>query len=490
MKDFNTDTSDWSLVIHRVTTSTAEIWVGTINSDLKMPERARIRLIEDGEELRSISISKEEWKRPFRKITKQRFYCLHRFERLVSGKAYEVAFDRYVNLEDAEGESFWQCLQEGKFKTLPDTLPTPEEGALTIGLASCFYPHRDGGRAAASFKALYERGRPADQPDVTFFSGDQVYLDIGFDSLSPVPKEIANRIANDYAKNWKMLGSIHKRGANWMLPDDHEYWNDYPNYKTLIPQLQMLRVKKIRDAWTVNAKDGVKNIQRSPVVEQFTIADKVSVCMADLRSFRDSVGFIDKPNFDNLCAWAESLTMPGILLLPQPLIVRRNKSEANLRTFDKQYRALLSALASSGHDVVLLSGDVHFGRVATVPLGTGSARLIEIVSSPLSNLTGLNGIATSKPVALPEEFPPYTTIPNWPKQKVIYSTDRNVPTHRGRLLSSYPKTRTAEHFMTVALQEVGGRVRLTAKAWMARQRVNPGYLPKQCLKKPYQTILN
>jgi len=44
-------------------------------------------------------------------------------------------------------------------------------------------------------------------------SGDQVYLNIGFDSPSLRPSEIRERIADDYAEHWQALGSILSRGA-------------------------------------------------------------------------------------------------------------------------------------------------------------------------------------------------------------------------------------------------------------------------------------
>ena len=44
----------------------------------------------------------------------------------------------------------------------------------------------------------------------------------------------------------------------------------------------------------------------------------------------------------------------------------------------------LAALGSKGHDIVVMSGDVHYGRVVSVTLGTPQgATLYEVVSSPL-----------------------------------------------------------------------------------------------------------
>ena len=51
------------------------------------------------------------------------------------------------------------------------------------------------------------------------------------------------RVAEDYAKHWQALGSMLARGGSWMLPDDHEFWNDYPFYDSLLPTLFMLKLK-------------------------------------------------------------------------------------------------------------------------------------------------------------------------------------------------------------------------------------------------------
>ena len=61
--------------------------------------------------------------------------------------------------------------------------------------------------------------------------GDQVYLDIGLDSLSPRTNELRQRVTEDHAKHWQALGSMLARGGIWILPDDHEYWNN-PHFTT------------------------------------------------------------------------------------------------------------------------------------------------------------------------------------------------------------------------------------------------------------------
>ncbi len=149
-------------------------------------------------------------------------------------------------------------------------------------------------------------------------------------------------------------------------------------------------------------------------------------------------------------------------------------------------------MESSGHDVVVMSGDVHFGRIAETRLGQGG-RLIEVISSPLSNLTGLNGVATAKPKFKPDLFPDNNSakILGWTPAQVIYEKKlQAVSVKRGFLLSAYPRARTREHFMTLGFQRAeGGGVSLTAQAWRVRERKGPLNLPVPDFAKPFKVVL-
>ena len=178
-----TDTSKWALAIHRVSETTAEVWVGALFPTLVMPLKARVRLIMPNGRVRTRNISRRDWKRPFRN-TKQRFFAVIKFRQLKPNTHYKVEFHRHVEPLNNVRPASWQHLRSGQFDTLPVRLPTENQTPFTIGIGSCFYDHRDGGQAASAYQALYERGPDNYRPDITFLTGDQVYLDIGFDSLS------------------------------------------------------------------------------------------------------------------------------------------------------------------------------------------------------------------------------------------------------------------------------------------------------------------
>ena len=488
---FTTDTSQWTLAVHRVTDTSAEVWVGTLFPTLKMPDLAKVVLVApDGSE-QVQEIQRDDWQRPFRYM-RQRFYHVCQFSGLTPGQHYQVRFYRMVNSVVGILPDYWQDLRSGYFDTLPASIPGVGEKPFVIGLGSCFFRNRDGGHAASSYKALYERGADGARPDVTFLVGDQVYLDIGFDSLSMIPKEIRQRIADDYAENWRALGSFLNRGATWMLPDDHEYWNDYPFYDSPLPTLLALKLDSVRRAWTRAARDGVDNIQRTKPVEFINIGAELSVCLADLRTYRSKHRVMPSAEFRKILDWARGLTGPGVLVVPQPLIVEKNNLERNLLSWPKQYSELLQALASSGHDILLLSGDVHFGRVATVEIGDQGGRLIEVIASPLSNLTGFNGLATAVWKNTPRRFPDPEVIqvPGVPARKVEYDRAFKVSTRKGHPLSFvYPCDRTSEHFMTLAFQRnASGALVLSVEAWRARER-GRGNLPVKDFARSFRTTL-
>ena len=487
-----TNTSVWSLVVQRVTATTVEVWVGTLFPTLKKPLHARVVLtLPDGKK-RTKRITTAQWQRPFDKM-KQRFYCVCTFTNLQADTHYTLSFERRIEQVGTLVPQSWQKLRKGQFKTLPLRVPLKGKKPFTIALASCFYNHRDGGRAAEAYKALYERGPENVKPDVTFLTGDQVYLDIGFDSLSFVSSEIRQRIADDYAQHWRALGSILSRGGTWMLPDDHEYWNDYPFYKSVIPTLQALRISAVRKAWDAAAQDGVRHVQRCPDVEVMTLGQDLSVCFADFRSYRDEEQLMPDEMFKKVVQWAEGLQSPGILVSPQPLIVEK-EMERNLLSYQEQYAALLKALSLSGHDVVLLSGDVHFGRIASVKLGDSGSRLIEIIASPLSNLTYLDGIATDKPKSTPKKFPSsqVAKLNSWQPQNVNYHDKVfQVSTKKGSFFSAYPKERTREHFMTISLSRLAnGRVELAADAWRVREHKGSKRLPVKDFARSFKVSLS
>lgn len=457
----------WSLVIQRVSQTRAQIWVGTLDPDMQKPERAYVELIDANGQHLSQDIHQKDWKRPFRYVNK-RFYRLVEFDNLKSDTHYNVEFYRqppalYRKHLDK------QLLKSGEFKTLPDALPTDSDHPFTVAFGSCFYDDRDGGQAASSYRALYKRGSSNVRPNISFHTGDQVYLDVGFDSLSPIRSEIRNRIAGDYLRHWTLLSDFFTHGGTWMLADDHEYWNDYPFYDTFNPYLLAIRIDAIRHTWEKAAIDGVQNVQQIRPIETFNIGE-LSFCLADVRTERHKDGFLSDASFKTLDRWARNLTGPGVLVMSQPLFDKPSDTR-NLLSYPKQYAALLDALGSTGQNIVLLCGDAHFGRIATTTLGPKKGQLIEVISSPLSNLTSLTSLANEVPDTEPGQFP-HASIPlDWQPTNITHKKGWAVSIKQWWEHSAYWRNRTTEHFMTASFnKEADGTIKLVVNAWRVRER--------------------
>ena len=103
---------------------------------------------------------------------------------------------------------------------------------------------------------------------------------------------------------------------------------------------------------------------------------------------RDESDFMRASDLNSVEAWVHGLRGPGVLVVGQPLLqsttgfLRGSFFDWNLPDYD-QYRRLTTIIGQCAHSLVVLTGDVHYGRVASSPLRSG-AELIEIISSPMS----------------------------------------------------------------------------------------------------------
>lgn len=478
-------TSRYSLVIHEVTTDSVRVWVGALHPSIAKPRNWRlvVKQVDDGfshendtavevpnATVEHLSENGDVWQRPFDQLNK-RFYKVQTIGGLAAGQDYIVEFQ-------VRQENQWQVLETAFLTTLPSALPTSAKSPFTVGIGSCFYTKHDGGRAGRAYEALYKSKQY--KPDIKFLAGDQVYVDIGL-GLFPLDEEdCQTRIADDYAESWELLRSILRRGGTWLLPDDHEYWNNYPFMEGFNPYLITLKLNdSFRQRWAAAAQMGVDAIQQNQLIRTFTIGNDLSFCVADFRSQRSQVaeeGFIPSPSFNQLKAWVDNLTTPGVLVIPQPLIATEgNDVDANLTDWP-QYEQLLSAMQNGSHDIVVLTGDVHYGRVAEVKIGNSNNKLVEVITSPISNLSEHDGIAADTP-DLKEKHFPVVDLPSISKQPINYLGKITTISQWWDL--RFPVKRTTEHFMTVDFYRDGGGVKMKLHAWNARETVKRSGLPKK-----------
>lgn len=280
--------------------------------------------------------------------------------------------------------------------TLPDALPRKPDPPYTILLASCFASFRDKVGAAGSNVA----GLPDEfRPHLKFLCGDQVYLDNPWYEILPRTRAgLAQRFLDKYLETWVPSGGrtglsqLLAEGSTYFLADDHEFWNNHPNWGPLVAS----RSERGRDDWRAVAASLYQTFQALPgqdvkQAQQFRIGP-LEVYVFDTRFGRQegNAEYMDPTEHAGLLRWLDEGTAPGVLVLGAPLFTKpagwfssrfADRSLANYA----QYGELAQALLATRRPILALTGDVHFGRYATAKDDFANrAKLVEIAASPLS----------------------------------------------------------------------------------------------------------
>lgn len=479
----------WNIVVHDVGVDFANIWIGTLDRNLQKPGRLIIRVCDIKKNLiNELSVEKNHWRRPFRHL-KQRFYTLLKIENLEPNQHYHLTFFA-VNGEQ-------ECplpMANAEFDTLGRSLNDYTDG-LNIAIGSCFAEQFDDGSVSHSYQALYKKQLAALSPHLTFLMGDQVYLDVGIDSLHVNPSEIRERIASDYAQHWSALHGIFQCGATWFLADDHEFWNNYPFHSSLNPFLQALHFGSVRNIWRQTARDGVNNIQNVKPVRFINIGRDLSFCLADFRTKRTAKKLLQSEYFEQILNWITQLTAPGVLVVSQPIFDEVGNDDMKLPNY-QQYKELLKAIQHAQHDVLVLAGDLHIGRIASFQfnkpgtLDEPGRTLHEVVASPLSNLNGPTSLAarTTCEKSRPDSFPP-EPISGITTKTICYPERWSISNEFKVADLRYFKDRTKEHFSTLNFQKVKTGLEVSVRAWCVRDYNTKEGLPQCDFPEPVKFVL-
>jgi hypothetical protein len=248
-------------------------------------------------------------------------------------------------------------------------------------------------------------------PHLKVWSGDQVYLDSPWNKFMVGGPHSAHEIdashVSHYLETWshKHLGEALAMGANYFVPDDHEYWNNSPYWNAVVPELSS---DKRRKHWIHRAQQLLSAFQ--PVVDQPVSVPPVSLLCLDTRSNRspaDRSRFMSASDLSKLQSWIAGLSGPGLLVLGQPVFHGKGASwwkpgvaeDYSYADFG-QYTSMMSALASTRHDIAILTGDVHFSRVSRLTLPSQHS-IYEIVCSPLARVLGLGKSEWTPAIAPP-----------------------------------------------------------------------------------------
>ncbi|HEY7640517.1 MAG TPA: hypothetical protein VH814_12410 [Steroidobacteraceae bacterium] len=267
-------------------------------------------------------------------------------------------------------------------------------------LASCNSRLGDNARRAAPLLA-YLNSKQSLRPHLKIWCGDQIYLD------SPASHYIFNRHSEPelqerhsehYAATWfgsDGLGASFREGLNVFCPDDHELWNNAP-FPTLIASDTWFSDGH-RRAWRRVAGKlyaGFQNPTTAPV--KFKIGP-LSFCIADLRMDRDDArrDLMSGTSLNSIEDWIAGLSGPGVLAIGQLLFAKPSGvlagkfGDYDLQNYD-QFAQLAAAINGSQQSIAVLTGDVHYSRVASTRLPSQKT-LAEVISSPLSLVKGAGG---------------------------------------------------------------------------------------------------
>ena len=288
-------------------------------------------------------------------------------------------------------------------QTLPTAVPRGFDGSFNVLLVSCFHQAEDrAGRAGQLVSQL----RAGVQPHLTLLMGDQVYLDLP--TLQDFPDNIAwlaQKFENDYMTNWwgpPGYGHILAAAPSVSIPDDHEYWNNFPNAATVA---QNTWTAGGRDRWRRAAEAMYKSFQLPyprNLGEAFILdIPPLSFFLADLRHGRSegTVQLMTAAAHRQLDNWVTNLIDRewfGLFVSGQSLFAEPESELAgtlgdyqlsNYADFPQMVRSLMR-LTEAGLPLICLTGDVHWGRhTAAIDSRSGRTAIHEVISSPASLVT-------------------------------------------------------------------------------------------------------
>lgn len=294
---------------------------------------------------------------------------------------------------------------DGSVSTLPSELPAAGQPPFTVLLGSCFYkPEDQAGEVGKTYMSLPFGARP----EVKILCGDQVYLDNPpQDFIIPRSSNwLENRSFKAYVDAWTqstLNGGFHqllKNNANYFCSDDHEFWNNAPDVGLNVPIFTATQGQ--RETWFRFARKLYEVFQTDEPLKAFRVGN-LSVGIVDTRINRapGRANFMDPNHLKLLGEWVRDLPGPGALVIGQPLLAEKGSVKDWGLPDYPQYAELIRYLRAARHSIVMLTGDVHFGRIASCDLRPElGTKLIEIISSPMQLVPHAAGTFAEAPSVL------------------------------------------------------------------------------------------
>jgi hypothetical protein len=289
-------------------------------------------------------------------------------------------------------------------RSLPAALPQGSNeqfpnGWFNVLLVSCFHWDADRtGNAGDVVQSLDAEHRP----HLSLLLGDQVYLDLPtLQNLADDVRPLAAKFEADYVRNWSnplAFAKVLAAAPSVCIPDDHEFWNNFPHRS---PFIQNSWGEGGRANWKAAAVRLFDAFQLSgtPLGAPLILdVPPLSFCLADTRSCRreDRTATLDAGSLAGIDAWAQRVAAQrlvpvfgtGQLLFDEAAGKLSGAvgdyTLANYADFPALAR-MLGRLARPDRKLVFVTGDVHWGRVVeAIGRSWGVPVAYEIISSPSS----------------------------------------------------------------------------------------------------------
>ena len=338
--------------------------------------------------------------------------------RRLVGSMQDFSRRKYLYVKKIETDQWDKAVATAT--TLPTKLPTlTDPKPFTVMLGSCFY--RPGDPHGLAGKVFYEIP-PKSQPNLKILCGDQVYLDNPWEETTlnllwtlRSKEHLRQLFVKKYLQKWTQMAPMKdgdkwatggfnvllRHGANYFASDDHEFWNNAPNWGAVASAITFLLRQK---RFLFQQGADLFRVFQSPTPWTTFDVPPISFCIADTRVNRNvgRLRFMENDDLDAIGHWISNLKGPGVLSLGQPVLAKKSTVfgyffDRGLADYGSKFKYLKQIISQSKYSIVLLTGDVHFGRYAEcelrkpMPGETTVPKFVEVISSPMRIVDGFWG---------------------------------------------------------------------------------------------------
>ncbi|MES2939587.1 MAG: alkaline phosphatase D family protein [Pseudomonadota bacterium] len=353
---------------------------------------------------------------------------------------------------------------------LPTALPTWMDGSFNVLVSSCYFQKNDKEGLARVVATLPVGLRP----QLVLLAGDQIYGDLPLNLMKERDaQEIRLDLGRKYRQNWTSEGEspglrqVLAQAPVVCLPDDHEFWNNYPFVQAQIPDTHD---PARRAAWAQAASELYQDYQvseASAVGATRLDVGPLRMLLLDMRSERDA-GFGQMlapaawPVFDQWVADLLAQGGAGVLSSGQALFIERpgpldsRFKDAEMPNYEAQFKRLcegLEQLAGAGIPVVYVTGDVHWGRIAqAIDLRHHRPLLYEVIASPSVLISGPWDFASRAKSWLFDRGNP------WPRHAPAEKVPTDFGPHKLFWLEALQRSVVGDQVAVLSFAQAGGGV--------------------------------